>query len=403
MSELLLGRRIVLGVSSSIAIYKAPEIVRLLQKQGALVRVVMSEESRRFLSPLVFEALTKANVLHRDSESWAEGNDHISLSQWAELYLIAPASANTINKAAAGIADNLLLTSFLAFSGMKMIAPAMNTKMLANPLTQESLEKLQGLGTEIIRSISKELACGDVGEGALQEPGEIVERVIRALHRSEFWQGRSVAVSGGGSIESIDSVRFISNRSSGKMSHALARTLYYLGADVTFIAPEALHQLPMGIRTIPVHSARSYQLALSSWQDSHTNEARMPFIYMVAAISDYESEAFKEGKLKKEQLGEVWSLTLRKTPDILRSLNKEGFKVIGFKLENAGEEAMKNAKNALYDKEIDAICLNLIGEHNPMGSDENELFFITREGAERFLHKSKRALAFDVIRASERL
>lgn len=400
---LLSGRRIALGVSSSISIYKAPEIVRLLQKEGASVRVVMSEESKKFISPLVFEALTKTRVLSADTESWASEENHIALASWAELFLVAPATANTINKLANGIADNLLLSSFLAFSGAKILAPAMNTKMLENPLTQESLQKLNKLGVDIVSPVVKELACGDVGSGALEEPREICEHVFRTLLRESFWIGRSVVVSGGGSREMIDSVRFLSNRSSGKMAQSLVRALYYLGADVSLVTSVKSEHLPCGVTTILVGDAASYMLELSSWQESHRNDERTPYIYMAAAISDYESAHISDGKLKKENLGEVWQLELRRGVDILQSLKKEGFKTIGFKLEESGEAARKSAILARKNKGVDAICLNVIGDQNPMESENNEVIFIDSSREITIPRADKLNVAFEILRASEEL
>lgn len=377
MLPLLFGKKIALGVSSSISVYKAPEIVRLLQKRGASVKVVMSEEAKRFISPLVFEALTKESVLHAQSESWSSGINHIAIASWADLYLIAPATANTINKIAAGIADNLLLSSFLAFDGPKMIAPAANTKMIENPLTQESLRKLEKLRMEIIEPSTKELACGDVGKGALEEPLEIVEQVTRHLLKEPFWENRSVAVSGGGSMEALDEVRFLTNRSSGKMAEALSRALFYRGANVTLFSSLTPSSLPKAIGHIGARSAQDYFDHLYQWQKAHEGQKSTPFLFMAAAIGDYRVATPAKGKLKKEALGERFSLELVQNIDVLQSLIKKGFKTIGFKLEEEGEAAFMNAKKALERKGVEAICLNLIAQESPLESEQNEIWLLT--------------------------
>lgn len=401
--KLLAGRRIALGISASISVYKAPEIVRALQKQGAIVRVVMSEESTRFISPLIFEALTKAPILHASSESWSGGNDHISLASWAELFLIAPATANTINKLAQGIADNLLLSSFLAFKGKKLLAPAANTNMFQNPLTQESLQKLTTLGAEIIPPACKELACGIVGEGALQEPSEIVEWVVRAFYREAFWQGRSVAVSGGGSIEAIDEVRFLSNRSSGKMASALARALFYKGANVRFITSKTPEALPQAIEIVRVESGEEYRRALESWIKERDLAEAIPYLFMAAAIGDYRAAHPMRGKLKKEALGETWNLALTQSADVLASLPKEGIRAIGFKLEEATPLAKNRAQEAIAKKNLAAICLNLLGAQSPLESSENELYFLTPTSEVHLARASKLEVALGILREAERL
>jgi len=231
----LTGKKVLLGVTGSIAIYKAAEIARLLIKSGAQVRVVMSEAAQRFVTPLTFEALTHQTVLREETESWSSDLNHIDIGKWADLFLIAPATANTLNKLSKGIADNLLLQTALAFGGPLLVAPAANTRMIANPHTEASLKMLGVNDVQIIRPQSKLLACGDEGNGALADPLEIYWQTARALMTRPFWQDRKVVVTGGGTRERLDEVRYLSNYSSGKMGKALATALYLRGADVCYV------------------------------------------------------------------------------------------------------------------------------------------------------------------------
>ncbi|HUH42521.1 MAG TPA: bifunctional phosphopantothenoylcysteine decarboxylase/phosphopantothenate--cysteine ligase CoaBC, partial [Sulfurimonas sp.] len=216
-ADLLQGKKILLGVTGSIALYKSLELVRLLNKAGAEVKVIMSEASKKFIAPLSFEALSSNMVLDDTNESWANDHNHIKATQWADLFVIAPATANTIAKLANAIADNILLESALAYPNLKIIAPSANTNMINNPITKANLKMLAIANYEIIDTQTKELACKTVGDGAMAEPMEIFWHCAKALLRDEFWMDRRVIVTGGGTIEKIDDVRYLSNFSSGKM------------------------------------------------------------------------------------------------------------------------------------------------------------------------------------------
>lgn len=230
--ELLKGKNILLGVSGSIAIYKALEIVRLFVKAGANVRVIMSEDAKKFVTPLSFETLSSNIVLHEQTQSWANDNNHIHINKWADIFLIAPATANTINKLANGIADNLLTSTALASTKQILIAPAANTAMLLHECTQNSLKKLQTFGYKIIDSEDKLLACNDKGIGALANLDTIFYSTVKELLKKLFWEGKKVIVTGGGTVEKIDDVRYLSNFSSGKMAQSLCKALYIYGANV---------------------------------------------------------------------------------------------------------------------------------------------------------------------------
>ncbi|RAX58891.1 hypothetical protein CCZ01_01465 [Helicobacter monodelphidis] len=403
--QLLQGRRIILGVSASISIYKSLEILQLFKKLGAEIKVVMSNESKKFLTPLLFEALSHSQVLECDSESWeANKLNHISLAKWGEILLIAPASVNTINKLAAGIADNLLLQTAIAFKGQKVVAPAANTTMFLDTSTQESLQKLIQRNTHIISPICKELACQDTGIGALQEPYEIVLQTARMLLKEEFWENREVVITGGGSIECIDSVRYISNFSSGKMAQNLALSAYLRGANVTLLASKffpypLLFNLPLStqIQIQHLNSAKDFQNALQEWITQRKTTTKVPYLFMAAAISDYSPKDIQKGKLKKENLGQNWQLEFTQNTDILASIDKTRLHTIGFKLEES-QNALIRAKKALQTKKIDAICLNTL-ESSPFGNDSSQIHFITHY-FEESLQGSKLEISLNILKYS---
>ena len=303
MRNLLEGKNIVVGVSGSISIYKSLELIRLFIKSGAKVKVVMSESAKEFISPLTFQALTREKVLHKDSESWADENNHIDLGKWADLVVVAPATANTINKLSNGIADNLLLSLLLAYKRTKIIAPAANTNMYKNPLTQSSLKMLKLTNFTVVEPQEKMLACGDVGDGALADVEDIFYNCAKALLKDEYWTNRRVVVSGGGTVEKIDDVRFISNFSSGKMASSLSLALYLKGADVCLITTKKSSTLPSDLYTLEVESSEDMKeylvdairiskkgvLTKATLMDESVPELiqKKPFLFMAAAISDY--------------------------------------------------------------------------------------------------------------------
>ncbi len=391
----LSGRRVLIGVSGSISIYKACELVRLFVKAKASVRVVMTPEAKRFISPLTFEALTRQEVLTQESESWSSEYNHIDIAKWAELFIIAPATANTINKLSKGIADNLLLQTALAFSGSLLVAPSANTKMLKNHYTEGSIKMLKVNDVVIVEAVKKVLACGDEGVGALAEPLEIFYHGAKELLKEPFWSDRKVVVTGGGTRERIDDVRFIANRSSGKMADAIATALWLKGADVCYVRTEANKGLPSKIYTIDVQSAKDMQEYLvdcirvakkgvmSRPSMNNPNPVGMiqktPYLFMVSAVSDYRPKFPQDGKLKKDSLGDEWNLTLTKTPDILASIDKSGICSIGFKAESDPIEGKANAKRALESKGVDAICYNDVSAGKGFGSDENAVTFISKD------------------------
>jgi len=378
---------ILIGITGSIAIYKTCELIRLFIKRGDKVRVIMSKAATKFITPLTFEALTRQKVLIEKNEDWSGELNHIDYAKWADIYIIAPASANTINKAANGISDNLLLQTYLATKVPVLFAPAANTNMYLHPTTQESFKKLN-----IIEANAGLLACGDEGIGKMAEPSEIFLRALREINKENFWKNKKVVITAGGSIEKIDDVRFISNFSSGKMGEALAKAFYIKGANVTLISSKE-HNLSKEIKQIKVQSAKDYL-------DGILKE-NPDYLIMAAAIVDYKPK-YTPGKLKKEQIGDKFCLEMEKNIDILETLKNKPFKKIGFKAEKDEKNALKYAKNTLYKKNLDAICLNLLTK-NDFGSDENEIIFITKDKEIKLTQDTKENIAFKVVDASKHI
>lgn len=382
-NNLLAGKKILLGVTGSIAIYKALELIRLFVKAGAEVKVLMSEDAKRFITPLTFEAISQNKVLHIDTESWSEGLSHIHTGKWADLFLIAPASVNTINKLSHGIADNLLTQTAIAFTKILVLAPSANTNMMLSPITQESLTKLASLGYEIIAPQSKLLACNDEGVGALADVEQIFYTCSRLLLKEPFWTEREVIITGGGTMEKIDDVRCLTNFSSGKQASALALAFYLRGANVTLVSSGET-PLVNAINTLHVKSTYELQSALLSQMQYVTKNDKTPYLLMAAAVSDFIPVQTHEGKLKKEELGETYNLELKRNVDILSSLPKKGFKVIGFKAEMDESKALDNASKMLEKKGLDAVCLNVLKGQNTFGSTKNEVSFITASHVQKF-------------------
>lgn len=395
MNTLLQTKHIAVIVTGSIAIYKTLELIRQFIKAGSNVKVIMSESAKRFITPLTFEAISANEVLHEESESWANLNNHIAIAKWADICVIAPVSVNTIAKLAHGIADNLPTQVIAAFSGSIIIAPSANTIMYQNIATKSNLEILKNRGFIIASTQTKLLACGDIGDGAMASENEIFWLSARELLSNNFWLNRDVLITGGGTMEPIDDVRYITNASSGKMAVALARAAFLNGANVTLICVNEPLDLPIGIKVIIAKSSQSMQEALISLQ-KNTCLDKEPFIFMAAAVSDF-APVKQNGKIKKNQIGIEWNLKLYKTTDILASINKTGFKVIGFKAEVDERTAMPSAKAMLIDKNVDAVVLNIIGIDTEFGFEQTRLRLITKKSFDIFKLKDKLSSALELF------
>ncbi|MEA3374357.1 MAG: bifunctional phosphopantothenoylcysteine decarboxylase/phosphopantothenate--cysteine ligase CoaBC [Campylobacterota bacterium] len=418
-TNLLEGKHVLLGVTGSIAAYKSLELVRLLVKAGAEVKVVMSDAAKKFVTPLSFETLSRNLVLDEQSESWAGEHNHIQTAQWADIFLIAPCTANTIAKLSNAIADNMLLQTALAYPGLKLIAPSANTNMLYNPITEASLKMLQIANYELIGTQTKELACQTTGDGAMAEPLEIFWHSARALLKEEFWEERRVIVTGGGTIEKIDDVRYLSNYSSGKMASALATALFLKGADVNLISTRKSSDLPQIMHTIDVESsaemleyltdsiriAKKGKMSRPSLIRDEPMQLiqKRPYLFMAAAVSDYVPEFTQEGKLKKEMIGEKWALQLRENSDILASLDKNGINTVAFKAEMDSETALKHASSVIDKKDVDAVCLNLLKDSGSFGTSDNQIDFITAKEVHSLPRTDKLSLSLEMLSLAKEL
>ncbi|PHS38168.1 MAG: bifunctional phosphopantothenoylcysteine decarboxylase/phosphopantothenate--cysteine ligase CoaBC [Sulfurovum sp.] len=399
----LSGKSVLLGVTGSISVYKACDLARLFIKAGAEVHVVMTPSAERFVSALTFEALTRNPVLTERSESWSSELTHIDIGKKCDVFIVAPATANTLNKLSRGIADNILTQTVLAFKGGMLVAPAANTQMLTNHYTAESLKMLSVNDYTIIKSQEKVLACGDLGNGALAELSEIFFEVSRALLREDFWADRRIVVTGGGSREKIDEVRYISNFSSGKMAKSLCLALFLKGAKVHYITSMGTEGLPQAITSENFEDAEALLICTQKMLDITINSKKLPYLFMVAAVADFKIKSPQKGKVKKSSLGETWHIELIQNPDILSTLKRDHVKTIAFKAEMDSKEGLNHAVNLLTQKHVDAVCYNLLQDAGSFGGEENEITFITKE-AQVFLGRAdKLTLSHKILDAAKKL
>lgn len=381
------GRRVILGVSGSIAIYKSLELVRLFVKSGASVRVVMSKEAEKFITPLTFEAISQKEVLHSKSESWGGGINHINIKNEGDIFVIAPATANTISKLANGICDNLLLESVIAYDKKVLIAPSANSKMILNSAVQENIKKLKDRGVGFIEPRVALLACGEEGIGAMADILDIYYQSAREILKDSFWSGKKVTITGGGTSEKIDDFRYISNASSGKMASSLALAFYLKGAEVTLISSKYPLPLPSDITKIEYTNTQELKKAIDNTKGD--------FLLMAAAVADFISKEITKGKIKKEEREEL-KLTLVKNIDLLKECNFKGKKV-GFKAESDRKKGEESAKKMLKEKGLDGVCLNFIDEQFGFGGDMQEIIFIDKNSVTNLGAKPKLDVAFDIV------
>ncbi len=378
MGEPIKPRRVVLGVAGGIACYKAAELVRLLVRGGFSVQVVMTREAAQFVSPLTFQTLS-AHPVATEIFSLTEESEigHINLADQAEVFVIAPATANVIGKIAAGIADDLLTTVVMATRAPVLIAPSMNVHMLENPVLQENIRKLTRLGYHIMEPAEGYLACGYEGKGRLPEPEEIVEE-IRGLLKKKDLAGEKLLITAGPSHEPIDPVRYLSNRSSGKMGYALARAALRRGAEVTLVSGPTALAAPAKARLVRVKTAAEMHAAVLE------EFPRSTAVVMAAAVADYSPEKFVPRKLKKDS--SPWHLDLKATPDILKELGVKKSRqiLIGFAAET--DDLVANAKKKLREKNLDLIVANdVAAEGSGFEGDTNAATILDRSGRARTL------------------
>lgn len=384
---LLKGKHIVLGVTGSIAAYKIASLASMLVKKQADVTVIMTKNATNFINPITFESLTGNRCLvdtfDRNFEFQVE---HVSLAKQTDVFLVAPASANVIAKAAHGIADDMLTTTLLACRCPKIFAPAMNTRMYENPIVQDNISTLKDYGMEVVTPASGYLACGDTGEGKMPEPEVLYEAVLRALTPKDL-AGRKVLVTAGPTQEKLDPVRYISNHSTGKMGYAVAAAAVRRGADVTLVSGKVELTPPMGIQVVPVVSAADMAQAV---KDAASEQ---DIIIKAAAVADYRPRVTADEKLKKKD--EELSVELERTEDILAWLGahrRAGQILCGFSMET--EHLLENSRAKLEKKKIDMIVANNLKQEGAgFGTDTNVVTLITKEKTEEFPMLSKEEVA----------
>ncbi len=394
---MLQGKSVLLGVTGSIAAYKSAALASQLKKLQCDVHVIMTHHATEFITPRTFETLT-GNRCHVDmfDATFTEGVQHIELAQRVDLILVAPASANVIAKLAHGLADDMLTTTILASKAPKLIAPAMNTGMYENPITQDNISALRHYGMEVIEPASGLLACRDVGIGKMPEPEVLVQFVLKYLAYEKDLQGKKVLVTAGPTQEALDPVRYLTNHSSGKMGYMLAKACMLRGADVTLVSGKtALEPVPFVKNVSAVSAADMFENVKAYAKDSD-------MIFMTAAIADYTPKEVADNKIKKGMNGEGMSIELCRTEDILKYLGErrqEHQLLCGFSMET--EHVLENSRSKLERKNVDMIVANsLKGEGVGFAADTNEITIITKEGHRAYPKRSKEALAHDIIDAA---
>lgn len=394
------GKHIVLGISGGIAAYKSAHLLRLLVKQGAEVQVVITPNGKEFITPVTLSSLSgKPVVSEFFTANTGEWHSHVDLGLWADLMVIAPATASTIAKMANGVADNMLVTTYLSAKEHVMVAPAMDLDMWAHPSTQRNVATLRADGVEIIEPAEGELASHLVGRGRMEEPENIVKRIREYFNRSESMTGLRVAITAGPTYERIDPVRFIGNYSSGKMGFALAEECAARGADVTLIAgPVSIETRSPRIRRIDVESAQEmHDVALSEFAASDIG-------IFSAAVADYRPLKAESSKIKREH-NDGMSIELVRNPDIALDCTRARRPdqvFVGFALET--DDEMANAASKLERKGLDMIVLNSLRDKGAgFRTDTNKVTIVTATGEAAYPLKSKCEVAADIIDAIENL
>lgn len=393
---MLTGKKILIGITGSIAAYKIPLLVRLLKKEGAEVQVVMTDAAKDFVTPLTLSTLSGLPVLSKgfDTET-GRWNSHVELGLWADLFVIAPASANTIAKMATGIADNYLLTVCLSAKCLIMFAPAMDLDMYKHQATQENIRTLISRGYRFIAPSSGELASGLCGEGRMEEPQEIFNRIKEYFQKKQRFAGKKVLVTAGPTYEAIDPVRFIGNHSSGLMGIEVARAFADQGAEVTLVlGPSSIRPERANIQVVPVTSAKEMFDATTA-AFKHADIA-----VLSAAVADFRPEVTANQKIKKDPNSNEMILKLVKTDDILKTLGQnktDKQMLVGFALET--ENGIENAKKKLHSKNIDMIVLNIMNEAGVgFKTKTNKVSIITKDDKViDFELKPKNEVANDIL------
>ncbi len=392
---MLKGKTILLGVTGGIAAYKAAALASALVKQHANVEVVMTAHATQFITPLTFEQLTgRRCMVDAFDRNFTHHVEHIALADRTDLVMIAPATANVCAKLAHGLADDMLTTTVLACVCPKLIAPAMNTKMLENPVTQDNLELLRSYGWEVISPAAGRLACGAVGAGKLPEPDLLLQHILRKIALPHDLAGRRILVTAGPTHEALDPVRYLTNHSTGKMGYAIARAAMLRGAEVTLVTGPTDVTPPPFVEVVPVSSAQDMFEAVA------TRQQWADFIFKAAAVADYTPAGYSDDKLKKKD--DELSIPLRRTRDILQHLGEHrrpGQVLCGFSMET--RDMVPNSRAKLEKKNLDMICANNLKVAGAgFAGDTNVITIITPTGLEELPLMSKEEAAARILDAA---
>lgn len=387
-----MSKNVVIGVSGGIAVYKALDVVSKLKKHDINVHVIMTKSAQEFVTPLSFQSLSQ-NMVIKDmfEEPKAFEIQHISLAKKADLLVVVPATANIIGKVAGGIADDMLSTTIMATRARVIFAPAMNTNMYTNPIVQDNISKLKGLGYEFIKPANGRLACGDVGDGKLADTEVIVDYILSSLHEPKDLIGKKVLVTAGPTRANLDPVRFISNKSTGKMGYAIAAEARDRGAEVVLVSGPSNEKAPAGIKFISVET--NEEMLKAVLEEFDTSD----IVVKSAAVADYKPKVYSKEKIKKGSGDLVLELT--RDNDILKTLgeNKKHQILVGFAAES--NDVLKNAHKKLEGKNLDYIVANNITEKDAgFGTDTNRVIIIKRDGTSVSLdNMSKRLVGYELF------
>jgi len=389
---MLKGKTILLGVTGGIAAYKAAYLTSALVKLHANVEVIMTEHATKFIAPLTFEQLTGNRcMVDTFDRNFSHQVEHIALADRTDLVMIAPATANVCAKLAHGLADDMLTTTVLACTCPKLVAPAMNTNMFENPVTQDNLDILARYGWEVIAPASGRLACGAVGAGKLPEPDLLLQHILRAIALPHDLEGKHVLVTAGPTQESLDPVRYLTNHSTGKMGYAIAKVAMLRGAQVTLVSGPTSVEKPPFVNVVDVVSAQDMFEAVTA----HCEQA--DFIFKAAAVADYTPMSYNDNKIKKKD--DDMAIPLKRTQDILKYLGehrREDQVICGFSMET--QNMVENSQAKLVKKKVDMICANNLKVAGAgFGVDTNILTLITADGAEELPLMSKEAAAGRIL------
>ncbi|WP_294550929.1 bifunctional phosphopantothenoylcysteine decarboxylase/phosphopantothenate--cysteine ligase CoaBC [uncultured Pseudoflavonifractor sp.] len=393
---MLQGKTVLLGVTGGIAAYKAAALASALVKQHCCVEVIMTAHATEFITPLTFEQLTgNRTMVDTFDRNFVHQVEHVSLAHRTDLVLVAPATANVCAKLAHGLADDMLTTTVLACKCPKLIAPAMNTNMFENPVTQDNLDVLRRYGWEVIQPASGRLACGDTGAGKLPEPEQLLQHILRRLALPHDLEGKRVLVTAGPTQEALDPVRYITNHSTGKMGYAIARMAMLRGAEVTLISGPTAIDPPPFVEVVPVVSAADMFDAVAQ------HSANADWIFKSAAVADYTPAEYSGDKVKKKE-GDM-SIPLTRTKDILQYLGghrRPSQFICGFSMET--RDMLENSRAKLEKKHVDMICANNLKVAGAgFGGDTNVITLITADGAEELPLMSKEAAADRILDAAK--